>query len=204
MADNQSVVIAVRVRPFNTREKDKDSALIVQMRENTTIIRNPITNTTKNFTFDYSYWSHDGYEEKEDGVYQGTNDQYASQRKVFDDLGEGMLDNAWNGYNAALFAYGQTGSGKSYTMVGYNQNKGIVPMMCEELFRRIEREKSSKTEFQITFSMLEIYNEKVRDLLARKNVPGGLKIRQNKKDGFFVFGLTKNAVSSAEDALKWM
>jgi len=200
-----SVKVAVRVRPFNSREKAGNQECIVEMNGTTTIIKDQSGNKpVRNFTFDYSYWSHDGYEEKEDGVYQGTNDQYASQRKVFDDLGEGMLDNAWNGYNAALFAYGQTGSGKSYTMVGYNQNKGIVPMMCEELFRRIEREKSSKTEFQITFSMLEIYNEKVRDLLARKNVPGGLKIRQNKKDGFFVFGLTKNAVSSAEDALKWM
>lgn len=44
---------------------------------------------------------------------------------VFDDLGKGVLDNAWKGYNCSLFAYGQTGSGKSYSMVGYGQNKGI-------------------------------------------------------------------------------
>ena len=157
----------------------------------------------RSFTFDYSYWSHDDYKENSDGVFEGTSEKYASQRRVFDDLGQGMLDNAWNGYNAALFAYGQTGSGKSYSMVGYNENKGIVPMMCSELFKRVEADKSD-TEFQVTFSMLEIYNEKVRDLLAKRNVPGGLKIRQNKKDGFFVFGLTKNAVSSAEDALRWM
>ena len=46
------------------------------------------------------------------------------QRKVFDDLGKGVLDNAWKGYNCSLFAYGQTGSGKSYSMVGYGMNKG--------------------------------------------------------------------------------
>ncbi len=43
---------------------------------------------------------------------------------MFADLGEGVLHNAWAGYNCSLFAYGQTGSGKSYSMVGYGANKG--------------------------------------------------------------------------------
>lgn len=80
---------------------------------------------------------------------------------MFDELGRGVLDNAWNGYNCSLFAYGQTGSGKSYSMVGYGANKGIVPVTCEQLFQGIEAEKSSQTEFQVVLSMLEIYNEQV-------------------------------------------
>ena len=43
---------------------------------------------------------------------------------VFNDLGQGILKNAWSGYNATLFAYGQTGSGKSYSVIGYGPNKG--------------------------------------------------------------------------------
>ncbi len=80
---------------------------------------------------------------------------------MFDDLGRGVLDNAWKGYNCSLFAYGQTGSGKSYSMVGYGVNKGIVPVTCNELFKGIEAKKDSKTEFQVIFSMMEIYNEQV-------------------------------------------
>ena len=80
---------------------------------------------------------------------------------VFDDLGRGVLDNAWKGYNCSLFAYGQTGSGKSYSMVGYGANKGIVPVTCEQLFHGINERKNSQTEFQVIFSMLEIYNEQV-------------------------------------------
>ena len=45
---------------------------------------------------------------------------------MFDDLGRGVLENAWKGYNCSLFAYGQTGSGKSYSMVGYGENKGTL------------------------------------------------------------------------------
>ena len=46
------------------------------------------------------------------------------QKKVFDDLGRGILENTWKGLNCSLFAYGQTGSGKSYSMIGYKANKG--------------------------------------------------------------------------------
>ena len=77
-----------------------------------------------------------------------------------------MLDNALNGYNAALFAYGQTGSGKSYSITGYGANKGIVPIMCTKVFERAASMNKTTTEFQVTFSMLEIYNERVRDLLS--------------------------------------
>jgi len=51
------------------------------------------------------------------------------------------LENAFNGYNACLFAYGQTGSGKSYSIVGYGENKGIIPRVCDELFIRIGKGK---------------------------------------------------------------
>ena len=52
-----------------------------------------------------------------------------------------LLENAFQGYNACLFAYGQTGSGKSYSIVGYGENKGIIPRCCDELFKRIEKGK---------------------------------------------------------------
>ena len=52
--------------------------------------------------------------------------------------GMDVLDNAFKGYHTCLFAYGQTGSGKSYSIVGYGKNIGIVPMVCKELFKRID------------------------------------------------------------------
>ena len=47
-----------------------------------------------------------------------------------------MLESTWAGYNCCLFAYGQTGSGKSYSIVGYEANKGIIPIACKEVFER--------------------------------------------------------------------
>ena len=56
-----------------------------------------------------------------------------------------MLDNAWAGFNACLFAYGQTGSGKSYSIVGYGENKGIIPRTCEAIFKQIGEKAGDKT-----------------------------------------------------------
>ena len=74
------------------------------------------------------------------------------QKKIFEDIGKGILDNAWKGYNATLFAYGQTGSGKSWSVVGYGQNKGIVPMLANQLFAGI-REGREGTTFEVKLSI---------------------------------------------------
>ena len=101
-----------------------------------------------------------------------------SQKLVFSDLGEGILQNAWKGYNCTLFAYGQTGSGKSYSMVGYGNNKGtqslkrhtvmvhfqlqgIIPVACEKLFQEIDSSQRANAHYEVSVSMMEIYNEQV-------------------------------------------
>ena len=79
-----------------------------------------------------------------------------------------MLDNAWQGYNSCLFAYGQTGSGKSYSIVGYGENKGIIPRTCEAIFKQIDAKSGDKTKkYSVQISMIEIYNEKVQDLFQK-------------------------------------
>jgi kinesin family protein 1 len=177
---DESVKVAVRVRPFNTREKDRGAKLIVEMKGATTKLHSADGSgeEPKTFTFDYSYWSHDGFTEQPDGVLAANpGSSYASQQIVFNDLGQGVLNNAFKGFNCSLFAYGQTGSGKSYSMVGYGPNKGIVPITCDVLFKTIEAS-DGKTKYEVTFSMLEIYNEQFRDLLQKSNPKGGLQDSQ--------------------------
>jgi kinesin family protein 1 len=109
------------------------------------------------------------------------------QKTVFKDVGLGILENAWKGFNTSLFAYGQTGSGKSWSVIGYGPNKGIVPMLCEELFKGIKDNREGAS-YEVKFSMLEIYNEVARDLLDPKATgkkSSGLKIRQHPKRGFY-------------------
>ena len=153
-----SVKVAVRVRPFNGREKDRNAKCIIEMNGPATKIRNPEEPKAepKNFAFDFSYWSHDGCVDNNGYMEAAAGSNYASQQKVFDDLGAGVLKNAYEGYNTSLFAYGQTGAGKSYSMVGYGVNKGIVPITCDNLFQHIGKTDDG-TKFEVKFSMLEIY-----------------------------------------------
>ncbi|CDW74930.1 chromosome-associated kinesin klp1 [Stylonychia lemnae] len=171
----------------------------------TTTIRNPETNEVKEFAFDYSYWSHDGFDEEANGYMRPSSDSnYADQDKVFQDLGIQVLDNAFDGYHTCLFAYGQTGSGKSYSIVGYGNNKGIIPRACEEIFRRIhekEADPQNNIQHEVTLSMIEIYNECVQDLLIKPNQrpKGGLNVREHPKFGVYVENMSKVPVISYDE-----
>ena len=201
-----SIQVGVRVRPFNSREKERESECIIEMPgNNQTVIKDEL-GREKKFTFDHSFWSHDGFRTLENGYLEPEDEKYADQKYVFDTVGKQILDNAWEGYHCCLFAYGQTGSGKSYSMVGYGANKGIVPISCDEIFKRISLNQDKEKTFEVQVSMLEIYNEKVQDLLIKpdKRPPSGLKIRESKVLGIFVDGLSKHPVTSYEQISKKM
>nr|XP_033942494.1 kinesin-like protein KIF1B isoform X9 [Pseudochaenichthys georgianus] len=188
-----SVKVAVRVRPFNSRETGKDSKCIIHMQGNTTTILNPKQpkEPAKTFSFDYSYWSHTTPEDP----------SFASQNRVFNDIGKEMLAHAFEGYNVCIFAYGQTGSGKSYTMMGRQDEgqEGIIPMLCEDLFFKInDEDNKEELAYSVEVSYMEIYCERVRDLLNPKN-KGNLRVREHPLLGPYVEDLSKLAVTSYTD-----
>ncbi|XP_022597269.1 kinesin-like protein KIF1B isoform X6 [Seriola dumerili] len=188
-----SVKVAVRVRPFNSREMSKDSKCIIQMQGNTTTILNPKApkEPAKTFSFDYSYWSHTTPEDP----------SFASQNLVYNDIGKEMLQHAFEGYNVCIFAYGQTGAGKSYTMMGKQEEgqEGIIPMLCEDLFEKINEDcNKEELSYSVEVSYMEIYCERVRDLLNPKN-KGNLRVREHPLLGPYVEDLSKLAVTSYTD-----
>ncbi|KAL8429618.1 hypothetical protein ACSSS7_006457 [Eimeria intestinalis] len=195
-----SVKVAVRVRPFNDREHNMNAELCISMEGKSTTITNQADakNPTKTFAFDYSYWSHDGFQVEDSGYCSPLTSKYADQHRVYEDVGKDVLNNSFEGYNACLFAYGQTGAGKSYSMVGYGANKGIIVRACEEIFQRIEQNTDPSVRAEVQVSMLEIYNEQVQDLLQpmEKRPKGGLKIRHTPQLGTFVQDLSKCPVDS--------
>uniref|UniRef100_A0A8D8RF75 Kinesin-like protein n=3 Tax=Cacopsylla melanoneura TaxID=428564 RepID=A0A8D8RF75_9HEMI len=189
-----SVKVAVRVRPFNNREKDMSSKVIIQMDSKKTRISNPkavdnAPDAYKDFTFDHSYWSFDS-----------SSPQFSSQEQVFNDLGMDVVDAAFEGYNACVFAYGQTGSGKTFTMMGSKDSRGLIPRICEALFQRMSGGSSYRTEV----SYLEIYNERVKDLLGTGPASHNLRIRENPKLGPVVQDLSKHLVTEYKNVEELM
>ena len=198
-----SVKVAIRVRPFNEREKKLGSELCVKMSGQTVIMLDDEGNESRKFNYDYAIWSHDGFETDDNGYFKKDSplSKYWDQEKVYQELGHELLLNAVRGYHCCIFAYGQTGSGKSYSIFGYNANKGIVPIICDRMFDGTQLVNDDKNEFSVHISMLEIYNEKIQDLLVDiKNRPKfGLKVHENPKLGVFVKGLSKISVKSYKE-----
>ena len=181
-------------------EIEKKSRCIVQMKDSQTILSS-LANTdtrarsnrttgegTKTFAFDRSYWSFN----RSDGHYTG-------QAGLFTDLGQPLLENAFKGYNNCIFAYGQTGSGKSYSMMGFGEESGIIPRICCSMFEQIERNQADKNlKYTVEVSYLEIYNERVRDLL-NPATKGNLKVREHPSTGPYVEDLASLVVRSFKE-----
>ena len=159
-----------------------------------------------------------------------------AQSEIYRSLGQPIVNSAWAGYNGCIFAYGQTSSGKTYTMMGTKRDPGIIPRLCRELFEKIEDDDnvrkmkvdqgdadSAGTTRKVTkcsVSYMEIYNEKVKDLLIVPNknhkpqfksrfdnasADEGfqtLRVRQHPLHGPFVEGLSKVDVNNWLDCVR--
>ncbi|NXD22332.1 KIF14 protein, partial [Spelaeornis formosus] len=180
---NSKVIVAVRVRPFTNRERAENSFSVIYMNGSETIVQHPFTNQVYSFSYDFSFWSFD----------KG-HSNFASQAMIYKSLALPLLERAFEGYNACLFAYGQTGSGKSYTMMGFDEDRGIIPRLCEDLFNQIAQMDKEQVLYHLEMSFFEVYNEKIHDLLVFKAENGQkkqqLRVREHPVLGPYVEGLT--------------
>nr|XP_030131342.3 stAR-related lipid transfer protein 9 [Taeniopygia guttata] len=199
-----NVKVAVRVRPLSKRERAEGGRVIVEVDDKVAKVRNIKVDSrldsswdsrekTVAFSFDYCYWSVDPEDPK-----------YASQEMVFQDLGTSVLSGAFRGYNICLLAYGQTGSGKTYTMMGTPASIGLTPRICEGLFSRKDDYSDQMASCRVKVSFLEIYNERVRDLLKQsdRKKPYTLRVREHPETGPYVQGLTQHLVTDYKQVVK--
>lgn len=202
--DNLKVVI--RVRPALPREMEMDlpfRSVVLVTNDNKSCnlveylgaelsererqrewVENPNLFQLHRFTFDYVF------------------DMDSQQQEVYEQTAKPAVISILEGYNSTIFAYGQTGTGKTYTMEGFAYNssdslRGIIPRCIEEIFNYIESLSSSDTKFMVRASYLQIYNEAISDLL--KPEKSNLQIREDRKKGVFVEGLSEWAVRSPSD-----
>ena len=127
------------------------------------------------------------------------------QSDVFDFSIRPTVDDILNGYNGTVFAYGQTGAGKSYTMMGTDidseDSKGIIPRIVEQIFASILASPGN-IEYTVRVSYMEIYMERIRDLLAPQN--DNLPVHEEKSRGVYVKGLLEIYVSSVQEVYEVM
>ena len=184
MSNAANVNVICRFRPMNEME-------ITNGNEQVCVFTSP---TSLQF---YSTRERNNYKFNFDRIFQPSS----TQEEIYSYGVKGIIDSVLNGYNGTVLAYGQTGSGKTYTMqgeIGNEKTKGIIPRMIKHVFDYIH-EQNSSSEFMLKVSMIEIYQEKIRDLLdiSRVNLP----IRQDLIKGIYVDGCSERYVGCPRDVL---
>mmetsp|Transcript_54697 Transcript_54697/g.152598 ORF Transcript_54697/g.152598 Transcript_54697/m.152598 type:complete len:783 (-) Transcript_54697:45-2393(-) len=178
----QAIQVAVRVRPQNARETANNDAVAVQVRaEGEVVVTPPNASQPRVFTFDYSY-----------GI-------DANQIGIYGNLGQALVNNAADGYNSCLFAYGQTGAGKSWSILGdtkQSELRGLLPRICKGIFTRF-RDLVLCQECRVVCTYLEIYNERIKDLLTTSET--SLDVRKHPLTGICVPNLTEAVVNRYDD-----
>ncbi|KAF3686516.1 Kinesin-like protein KIF18A Marrow stromal KIF18A [Channa argus] len=202
MASNvcSHVKVVVRVRPANDTEKRENCRNVVQVVDNHMLIFDPKEedmpcfgsqrvrnrNINKRANKDLKF------------VFDHVFGQNSTQVDIFENTTKGVLDGVMNGFNCTVFAYGATGAGKTHTMLGSQNEPGVMYRTMKELYKRMDDAKEEK-EFAVAFSYLEVYNEQIRDLLANG---GPLAVREDSSKGVVVQGLTLHQPKSAEHILE--
>lgn len=188
MSETQNIRVVCRVRPSNEQEVSSGGKVCVIAKGKFVEIDMGDGKPAQRYQFDHTF------------------NETSSQQSVFELVAAPMVKELLNGYNSTIFAYGQTSSGKTYTMTGpdldgSSSSAGIIPRTAKALFSSIDAD--PQHDYAVSVSFIEIYMEKVRDLLdsASKESPN-LVIRVDPSGGFYVQGVEESTVVSAEDILR--
>lgn len=186
LSSSSNIKVIARFRPPNDIELNNNSTNIVQF-----LSEDSCQIDTKDFSGTFTF----------DQVF----DTESQQEQVFEYSLRQTVDDLMKGYNGTVLAYGQTGSGKSYTMTGTSidndKYRGAIPRIVDMIFNMILHS-SSDIEYTVRVSYMEIYMERIKDLLKPSN--DNLPIHEDKTRGVYVKGLTEEYVSSAEEVYEVM
>jgi len=176
----ESIKVCCRFRPQNDQEKVNNGKVCVEVAEGgTTVV---LQNSDHTFVFDRVF------------------SMDSTQKEVYDYAAKPIIQSVLRGFNGTVFAYGQTASGKTHTMEGPDfddkVNQGVLPRMVWSIFDGIYHS-DDHIEFLVKVSIVEIYNERIRDLLDPKK--DNLKVHEDKARGVFIGDVTELYVGNEEE-----
>ncbi|XP_029452136.1 kinesin-like protein KIF3C isoform X2 [Rhinatrema bivittatum] len=182
----EALKVVVRCRPMNRKEETAGYERMVEMdvKLGQVTIRNSKASPgelAKTFTFDAVY------------------DASSKQADLYDETVRPLIDSVLQGFNGTIFAYGQTGTGKTYTMQGVwaeSEKRGIIPNSFDHIFTHISR--SQNQQYLVRASYLEIYQEEIRDLLA-KDQSKRMELKENPETGVYIKDLSSFVTKNVKE-----
>jgi hypothetical protein len=182
---SRKVYLATRIRPFSRREHSLEAECCAFVEESTLTLVHTSSGEGKAFVLDFAYDS--------------TNmesDKYASNKTIFSDFGPLLIQSAFASISSCLFITGAPGSGKTHTMIGRQEDPGILPRLMEHLYLMIKQQPAPppsylESRLQLEVSYYEIMNEQVHDLFSQELYTQPIKVRETKDGRVFCEGLIK-------------
>ncbi|XP_051887426.1 kinesin-like protein KIF3B isoform X2 [Pristis pectinata] len=186
LKSSESVKVVVRCRPMNEKEASGGYERIVHIdvKLGQILVKNPKGSPSelpKTFTFDAVY------------------DHNSKQVELYDETFRPLVESVLLGFNGTIFAYGQTGTGKTYTMEGIRsdpERRGVIPNSFEHIFTHISR--SQNQQYLVRASYLEIYQEEIKDLLA-KDQTKRLELKERPDTGVYVKDLSSFVTKNVKE-----
>ncbi|KAM3592010.1 uncharacterized protein V6R79_011336 [Siganus canaliculatus] len=176
------VRVAVRLRPYMSKQDEKGEGPCVRGLDSQNLEIINWRNATESVKYHFD-------------AYHG---EQTTQQEVFISSVKPILPHILNGQNASVFAYGPTGAGKTHTMLGSSEQPGVIPRAVREVCKLVKaKDEDDGWDYSIGMSYLEIYNEKVLDLLSPSSQD--LPIREDKDKNIFIPGLTDITITSFSD-----
>jgi kinesin family protein 18/19 len=186
-----NTLVAVRCRPINSREstfsnietiqiRGRDIVTVIDPIEYDGVLNNKTRTKEQNYAFDIAFTKN------------------STQEEVYISTTKFLIKDVIEGYNATVFAYGASGAGKTYTMVGINDQPGIMVRTVSDLFNEIKSLENK--DYRIKINYIEIYNETLRDLLSENN--DTLELREDPAKGVSIVGVSDVAVASATEVFR--
>ncbi|XP_051491198.1 kinesin-like protein KIF19 [Apus apus] len=191
-SEDQQLAVALRIRPMSAAELAGGARPIAHRLDQQIVVLQDPTEAPRDVL-------HSGRSREKSYVFDMAFDSLATQETVYCATTRGLIEGVISGYSATVFAYGPTGCGKTYTMLGTNSEPGICARALGDLFQAI-KDTSGDTEYEVTMSYLEIYNEMIQDLLNPSQ--GHLQLREDASGTIRVPGITEISAISAEEVLQ--
>ncbi|XP_022092516.1 kinesin-like protein KIF19 [Acanthaster planci] len=188
---NSQLTVAVRIRPMTTAEIEAGSTVIAQaIDDNIVVLLDPMEDPDDILRANRSREKHYAFDR--------CFGELASQEEIYLQTTKCLIQSVIQGYNATVFAYGATGAGKTYTMLGTDNEPGIMARALNDLFDAMDA-RSEDSVYKVTMSYLEIYNENIRDLLNPSS--GFLELREDASGNVQVAGISEVSTVSTEEVM---
>lgn len=194
-----NIRVVIRVRPFNRQELEQNQRNIIRVLDDSNLIFDPEDDNEEFFFHGVKQTHRDltkRVRKKMNMEFDSIFDWDAKNEEIFKIATLPLVERLMSGYNCSVFVYGATGAGKTYTMLGNPDTPGITFLTMKTLFESIEQLKETR-KFDIGISYLEVYNERVMNLLSKS---GPLNLRED-GNGVIVSGLVLKKIDNATELL---